>query len=269
MPKGQKGVRMKKVVTLLLSLFVIAGALVLGFEVPAQAAAKVKLSKKSVTLQVGKKKTIKVKGTTNKVTWATSDKKVATVNSKGKITAKGEGTCNITATVGSKTLTCKVTVKAKAAAANTVKVGEISFPYDPSWTEYMAPTAQAGGVTLAAYVSSDFSVYMFESVAVPEKDFQAALASKESFEYIGDLFTQELAAQAGATDTKVEIFEEGGVKYGKATGSGSAQGVAMAFTIYFKLQDNNFIITMGMQMGDTISSSVEATVFEACKAAKK
>ena len=269
MPKGQKGVRMKKVVTLLLSLFVITGAFVLGFEVPAQAAAKVKLSKKSVTLTVGKKKTIKVKGTKDKVTWATSDKKVATVSSKGKITAKGEGTCNITATVGSKTLTCKVTVKAKAAATNTVKVGEITFPYDPSWTEYMAPTTQAGGVTLAAYVGKDFSVYMYESVAVPEKDFKEAVSSKESFEYIGDLFVSELAAQAGATDTKVEIFEDGGVKYGKAVGTGSAQGYSMAFAIYYKLQDNNFIITMGMEMSSSVSSSVDAAAFEACKAAKK
>ena len=52
---------MKKVATLLLSLLVIIGAFVVGFEVPAQAASKVKLSKKTVKLEVGKKKKIKVK----------------------------------------------------------------------------------------------------------------------------------------------------------------------------------------------------------------
>lgn len=101
---------MGKTVKLLLSLLVIVATFTLGFEVPVHAA-KVKLSKKSTTLEVGQKKTIKVKGTTKKVTWSSSDKKIATVNSKGKITAKSEGTCKITAKVGSKKLTCKVTVK--------------------------------------------------------------------------------------------------------------------------------------------------------------
>ena len=101
---------MRKKVKLLLSLLVIVATFTLGFEVPVHAA-KVKLSKKSVTLEVGKKKTIKVKGTTKKVTWSSSDKNIATVSSKGEITAKGEGTCKITAKVGSKKLTCKVTVK--------------------------------------------------------------------------------------------------------------------------------------------------------------
>lgn len=101
---------MGKTVKLLLSLLVIVATFTLGFEIPVHAA-KVKLSKKSITLEVGQKKTIKVKGTTKKVTWSSSDKNIATVSSKGKITAKGEGTCKITAKVGSKKLTCKVTVK--------------------------------------------------------------------------------------------------------------------------------------------------------------
>ncbi len=101
---------MRKKVKLLLSLLVIVATFTLGFEIPVHAA-KVKLSKKSITIEVGQKKTIKVKGTTKKVTWSSSDKKIATVNSKGKITAKNEGTCKITAKAGSKKLTCKVTVK--------------------------------------------------------------------------------------------------------------------------------------------------------------
>ena len=150
---------MKKVATLLLSLLVIIGAFVVGFEVPAQAASKVKLSKKTVKLEVGKTKKIKVKGTTDKVTWATSSSKkaVATVK-KGKITAKGEGSCKITATVGSKTLTCKVTVTAKKSSSNSkfdssVKVGEITFPLQTAWTAYMAPASQGNGVYLAAYMT--------------------------------------------------------------------------------------------------------------------
>jgi len=263
---------MKKVATLLLSLLVIIGAFVVGFEVPAQAASKVKLSKKTVKLEVGKTKKIKVKGTTDKVTWATSDKKVATVSSKGKITAKGEGSCKITATVGSKTLTCKVTVTAKKSSSSfdsSVKVGGITFPLQSTWKSYLDPASQGNGVYLAAYMTSNMQIYMYESVAVPEKDFKEAVSSKANFEYIGQMFVDELAKQAGATNPKVEVFDEGGVTYGKTTGSGNVQGMNMSFAIYFKLQDNSFIVTMAMEMNSSISEESDAIAFEACKAAKK
>ena len=46
-----------------------------------------------------------------KVTYISSNTKVATVNSKGQITAKKKGTAVITVKSGSKTVKCKVTVK--------------------------------------------------------------------------------------------------------------------------------------------------------------
>ena len=46
------------------------------------------------------------------VTWSSSNAKVASVNANGKVTAKKNGTANITAkTANGKTATCKVTVK--------------------------------------------------------------------------------------------------------------------------------------------------------------
>lgn len=61
------------------------------------AAKSIKLSKKSVTLYVGKTKTIKLKGTKKKPKWSSSKKSVATVSQKGKIKAKKQGTAVITA----------------------------------------------------------------------------------------------------------------------------------------------------------------------------
>ena len=74
-------------------------------------AASVKLSKKKLTLFVGKAYTLSVSGTSKKVKWSSSKKSVATVTSKGKIKAKKKGTAVITAKIGKKKLKCKVTVK--------------------------------------------------------------------------------------------------------------------------------------------------------------
>ena len=57
---------------------VMAGVLALGSETAVQAA-KVRLSKKELTLEIGNSKKITVKGTSEKITWASSDKNVATV----------------------------------------------------------------------------------------------------------------------------------------------------------------------------------------------
>ena len=77
------------------------------------------LSDETVSLWVGKKKTLTATATpttanNTSVSWSSSDNKVATVSSKGVITAKGKGTCTITCTAadgyGTKN-TCEVTVK--------------------------------------------------------------------------------------------------------------------------------------------------------------
>lgn len=88
-------------------------------------AATVKLNKKTATLVKGKTLTLKVIGTKKKVTWKSSNSKVAAVSSKGKVTAKKKGTATITAKVGKKKLTCKITVKNKS--KNSGKIQGISY----------------------------------------------------------------------------------------------------------------------------------------------
>ncbi len=73
-------------------------------------AASFKLNKTSVSLTKGYSTTLQVTGTSKTVTWSSSNKKVATVTSKGKVLGKSAGTCYITAKVGSESVKCKVTV---------------------------------------------------------------------------------------------------------------------------------------------------------------
>lgn len=79
---------------------------------------KVKLNKTKATLNVGKTLTLKTtlspsKPSNKKVVWSSSDKKIATVNSKGKVTAVKAGKVKITATAADgsgKKATCTITV---------------------------------------------------------------------------------------------------------------------------------------------------------------
>ncbi|MDY3919139.1 MAG: Ig-like domain-containing protein [Candidatus Limivivens sp.] len=78
--------------------------------VKAQAASP-KLSSSSLVLIQGQSQTLKVTGATGKITWSSSQKSIASVNSKGKVTAKKKGTAAITAKFGKNKLVCKVTVE--------------------------------------------------------------------------------------------------------------------------------------------------------------
>lgn len=99
-------------------LFVIA--LLIIFAMPAQASAKVAINKKSMTISQGATATLKITGTSKRVTWSTSSKSIATVSNKGVVTGKKAGAATITAKVSGKKYTCKVTVKAKMNAKQIV-----------------------------------------------------------------------------------------------------------------------------------------------------
>lgn len=82
-----------------------------GYNVIIKLNPKVNVTKK--TLTVGKSFTLKMVGTKAK-SWTSSKKSVATVSSKGKVTAKKAGTTTITCKgTDGKTYKCKITVKAK------------------------------------------------------------------------------------------------------------------------------------------------------------
>ena len=76
---------------------------------------KLKANRTAITLKKGKtfqlKVTVAPKNSQEKVTYKSSNTKIATVSSKGKITAKKKGKAVITITSGKKKITCKVNVK--------------------------------------------------------------------------------------------------------------------------------------------------------------
>ena len=106
------------------SLCLVLALLMIVSIIPMQTQAAPKISLKSKTVYVGDSFYLKMSGTTKKVTWSSSNKKVATVNKYGRVTAKKAGKATIKAKVSSKYYKCTVTVKA------------IPTEKDLTWKEY-------------------------------------------------------------------------------------------------------------------------------------
>ena len=109
----------KKILAFVLTLALIVTMIPL-YQASA-ATKKTKLNKKKATIYVGKTVKLKVKNnkTKNKVKWSSKNKKVATVNKKGKVKGKKAGKTTIIAKVGKKKYKCKVTVKSNPANNNS------------------------------------------------------------------------------------------------------------------------------------------------------
>lgn len=91
------------------------------YEIHARDNIKIRLNKTSIKLNPKQSVTLKVLKTKSKVKWTSSNKKIATVTSKGKVTAKKVGTTYINAKVNKKTLKCKVIVYKKTQPKKKVK----------------------------------------------------------------------------------------------------------------------------------------------------
>lgn len=101
------GNKLKKIimfVCLVVSISIMSGALTVS------ATVKVDINKTTDYLVKGETTILKVTGTSEKITWSTDSKKIATVSESGKVTAVAYGTTYIKATVNKETYKCKIIV---------------------------------------------------------------------------------------------------------------------------------------------------------------
>ena len=159
--------RQKFLITLLLLFSLIFTVIPpdLSYSITAYAATTtsktVSLNQTTVYLLQGETTTLKVTGTLKKVSWSSSDKRIATVSSKGKVKAVDLGNTYIKAIVNNKTYKCKVIVVDPSdiyldPTASRVSVGGTGVNLNPS--SYYYSSAAIKSMKLTYKVSGNTGV---------------------------------------------------------------------------------------------------------------
>lgn len=112
----------------------------------------VSISKTAADLEIGNTlqltATVAPSNATDKtVTWASSNATVATVTPTGLVTAKAEGTANVTATAGGKSAACKVTVKKPVIPVSSVELDLTDITLDAGETKTLKATVNPDNAT--------------------------------------------------------------------------------------------------------------------------
>ena len=81
------------------------------------------------------------------ITWTTSDPSIATVED-GKVTGVGKGYCNITATIGDQTATCKVICSSNAAPPSDYKLSHVDVTISVGETFNLSLKNKESGATV-------------------------------------------------------------------------------------------------------------------------
>ena len=136
-------------------VYILVCAMLLSFvhEKSVMAVSKYRLNCKKLTLKLKGSYTLKVYGAKKKVKWKSSNKKIASVISKGKVKAKIKakkvGRCKVYAKIGNKKLICKVIViqrntndTSNSNKSDTKKVSEDQKSQNPDVTPTKEPIKQ-------------------------------------------------------------------------------------------------------------------------------
>ncbi len=165
---------------------------------------KVKLNKTKSTMTIGKKQTLKAtvtpkKASSKAVVWKSSNKKVATVTSKGVVKAKKAGTVTITATAkdgSGKKATCKVTVK-KAAVVK---------PVDP------VPVTPLGIKSVKIVQGDMMEVTFTKATALTAADFNVWAKRYENADYLKKYTVSHVTTTDSIT---YKVYITGDMVFGK------------------------------------------------------
>lgn len=187
-----------------------------------------------------------------KATWKSSNTKVATVSSKGKVTAKKKGTTTITAKANGKTYKCKITVL-RPISKSLLKFEEI-------------PTAGNGfgGAGLAYKITNnndytvEFSLWGDFYAMNPDKGYKYEWTGKEDY-YIGTFVINPGESVYTTKDTPVDVFStfaDGSVAkypdgYYEKTDTGEFTGTYIDEELFKTVEGREYMETTGLTTART------------------
>ena len=185
-----------------------------------------KLKTTSLSLLIGEKYVNQLLYSSSSIKWKSSNKRIATVDKKGKITAKKSGSCTITAISGGKKFSCKVKV-----VRLDPNFGAVLYDYNSRGKTYTVKFKNNGkkSITILSsnakalhddYKSLDRSLKVKKTVIKPGKTAYIKFrASKQPYydsdEYtIQYKFTYDGATYTGQTWCEESIYKKGKSWYG-------------------------------------------------------
>ncbi len=185
-----------------------------SISVSTEVSAKTAMSKAQLTLSVGQTKTLKLNGSSGKVTWSSDKKSVAAVNSKGKITAKGKGSAVITAKNKGVKYTCKVCVY-KVSYSNSKVAAKAKKVIQNNITGDMTDAKKIKAIHDYMVLNCAYDISSYSSGNIPQA----------SFSPVGVLLKKKAVCQ-GYAETFQLFMDALGISCKTVTGTGNGGGHA-------------------------------------------
>ena len=255
---------MKKIIIKLLTIVcVLTGLLIFAHEKPVSAAS-VKLNKKSATIELDGRIKLKVKNTTAKIKWKSSNPAIARVSKKGNVYALSVGECTITAKVGKTTLTCNITVTDPVADIldSTDTIYSTTIPISSKWL-FLSEDSEEDTHN---YIVSDNPYKTFAVLVIPsDEDVCSDINTSEEtcnkyFQKVISSFKKSF--KSFITDVEYEIIQTDSGFLGKMTAPGKmlgVDGVEGIYTEYMIATDKDIITIMVFEEGNA-TALMEKTV---------
>lgn len=265
--------RLKKITSIVLAIAMVVTLMAVSPSTNADAAVKFFYGKK-LTINVGKKDTIAVKG---KAKFTSSNKKIATVSKKGTVKGKKPGTCKITVRVGSskatstvKVLPAKVTIR--SAALTSVSTAKVTWKKQKNvagYYVYRSTSPKSGfkkvatikGYKKTSYVSAGLAAgykYYFKVKAYAKAGKKKLTSAKYSD--VMSVKTWKLVWNDEFSGTALDSrkWNNNGATGAGGYGNQELQNYQMQ---YSEVKNGNYIIKPQFQWDTTTKSIVKNSVY--------
>ena len=206
-------------------------------------AATVKLNKTKISIYVNNSATLTLTDTKLKISWTTSDNKIATVSTNGVVKGIKRGTATVTAKVGSSKYNCKVTVL-------NPEISKTSLDLEVADTEYLSIKGSNGTVTWKSSDNEVVTVNKNGFVYAKEKGTAKIIGSYKGKNYACSVTVADKVLHSSTTSVTCSRETQIMISWDCSTASADDQ-------IYWLVADPSIITC---QWGEWIGNSIPLSI---------